>query len=810
MPAGDRIREVIELAADTSDWDKAISSAGQKATAFAELAQSRTIAAGKAVAAATDQFAKDAQKTAQDAADRIRAAPAALADAAARQYADARKAAADFAKETEQRIQAAPAQAAALAKRGLLAAGSGALDLAVDGANAADAKVRELASGAARRIGSAATAVRNAPGDAAEAIGRGIRDAAQSAATSLQTAAKNVAESAKAAATDLRDNLARRAEAAKRRVTNAAKAVAAAPGNAVRAAGRGVAGAARAARRGARNAASGVAGAATRGVASARAGLFSAADLALNTDDWDAALDKTNEKVQALAGSAETRLMAASEKISGFGATISKQATGIKGAWDSAFMAGGGAQELLGGGRKVLDGDFDASKFAGSLGESIGGKGGAALGTLFGPVGTAIGAALGPIIGEAVGSNLIGPLLGAIDFAGIDSAFKEAGGSFTGLLDEATTLFSGLYDTGTTALKSLTGAFQDAKFGEIMAMNGAQGVAALETKFAGLSDTAARATEDALGQAVVRLEDFINSMVDRFKEPVAKVADMIQSVGKMIGLVGDDTDKWGDSLRGLKDVGERVSEALAKAFGYVQDVFKIAAGAFKESFVQGVLLGIQAVVDGFAEMVENLKPIFARLGIGGDWEDELAAKARGVAASFQKQADEAGESGAKMVEEGLKFDQAQKNIDKLNENRAAWQGMNDYQDLVREYMRESFAGVVDALKGPGYRAPWVGNPIKPDEPEVKASERVRLALQDSQEARNAILADALNRSGGGGNSPAERALKLAADTLAENKEQTAEQKKTNAMLAEAARKERAEAQEASDAEFFRRYDLEAM
>ena len=191
------------------------------------------------------------------------------------------------------------------------------------------------------------------------------------------------------------------------------------------------------------------------------------------------------------------------------------------------------------------------------IGKSLGTVAGAGLGSFLGPAGAQIGSLLGDQIGGALSDTV---------------DFKALAGEAQAFLDSVRPLFD-----------QITGwwgeVFGDAKetFGKIKDIVGELGLGDL---LSGDLGTAWDKITTAFDGVVMEWEGFVNRFAARVvgamdslwsavKEPLAKVADFIQRLLVRIGVLDAGTEKWGDTIRSIQEIGKTVFGAIAYAVGYV-------------------------------------------------------------------------------------------------------------------------------------------------------------------------------------------------------------------------------------------------
>lgn len=252
------------------------------------------------------------------------------------------------------------------------------------------------------------------------------------------------------------------------------------------------------------------------------------------------------------------------------------------------------------------------------IGKSLGTVAGAGLGSFLGPAGAQIGSLLGDQIGGALSDTV---------------DFKALAGEAQAFLDSVRPLFD-----------QITGwwgeVFGDAKetFGKIKDIVGELGLGDL---LSGDLGTAWDKITTAFDGVVMEWEGFVNRFAARVvgamdslwsavKEPLAKVADFIQRLLVRIGVLDAGTEKWGDTIRSIQEIGKTVFGAIAYAVGYVGGVFKVVGGYIGDYLVAPLI--------GFMENVFGvITTVFEKIAknVGG-----MIGRTAQEVAEFSKQAEE--------------------------------------------------------------------------------------------------------------------------------------------------------------------------
>ena len=228
------------------------------------------------------------------------------------------------------------------------------------------------------------------------------------------------------------------------------------------------------------------------------------------------------------------------------------------------------------------------------IGKSLGTVAGAGLGSFLGPAGAQIGSLLGDQIGGALSDTV---------------DFKALAGEAQAFLDSVRPLFD-----------QITGwwgeVFGDAKetFGKIKDIVGELGLGDL---LSGDLGTAWDKITTAFDGVVMEWEGFVNRFAARVvgamdslwsavKEPLAKVADFIQRLLVRIGVLDAGTEKWGDTIRSIQEIGKTVFGAIAYAVGYVGGVFKVVGGYIADYLIAPLYSFYETVLGTIAKVFEKI------------------------------------------------------------------------------------------------------------------------------------------------------------------------------------------------------------
>jgi hypothetical protein len=463
-----------------------------------------------------------------------------------------------------------------------------------------------------------------------------------------------------------------------------------------------------------------------------------AAEVTLNADasPFEAGLDKAAAGVNGWAGKVSARfdalstsISAKTDKVAGLFASISEKAA-----------AGIGTEEALGG--------------------MLGG----ALGAFAGPLGARIGAELGAGVGKAVGDNL-----------DLESAIAGIGDFSTpikGQLDDIREAGEGLAFTFRRTWDEVRDIVKALDISELVGGSLDDAEAKVTAFGAGLGAK----IQGALEQTLARVADVISGAFDRVREPLARVADWVQSALRQFGLLSEGTGSWGDSIRAVQDVGVTVFAAVAKGLGTVFDVVMKGEAYISKYLIAPFVMVGSVVVEAMTQVAGTISKVLETIKtgligtfqivkeIGGPgsktagraldalhgWDvsegrvkqqlDRAAKSLEGLAVKIDQHADEwikaeigaTGDKWADAIRGGI------------GRGRVA----NELDDLFRAIGKELVAAVA-------------GMPVEPEKPAAApvgaaSGRRAGALVAGSREAVTAAIADAA-RAPGGPKKPEERA-----------------------------------------------------
>lgn len=220
----------------------------------------------------------------------------------------------------------------------------------------------------------------------------------------------------------------------------------------------------------------------------------------------------------------------------------------------------------------------------GDIGQKLGGGLGAGLGQAAGlAFGGPFGAMIGNFVGGTIGEQVGGPLAEGIrDAVSEDGLARDAALAGTRIGESLT---SGWGDILNSPLDEAWEKVQ-AKAGEVWEQVG---------EFA--------------SKSLYRLTQGIDLIWDSVRQPIAAVSNWVQELAVRFGLVEDSTDKWGDAVLNVKDVGKTVVESLAWGLGYLAGWFEKLGGFIGKFLIAPLTIGLgaalQAASDGLRSLVSD-------------------------------------------------------------------------------------------------------------------------------------------------------------------------------------------------------------
>jgi hypothetical protein len=462
------------------------------------------------------------------------------------------------------------------------------------------------------------------------------------------------------------------------------------------------------------------------------------AEVTLNADasPFEAGLDKAAAGVNGWAGKVSARFDALSTSIS----AKTDKIAGVFNAITEKTAAGMGTEE------------------------AIGGMLGGALGAFAGPLGARIGAELGTGIGKAVGDNL-----------DLESAIAGVGDFSTpikGQLDDIREAGEGLAFTFRRTWDEIKDIVRGLDISELVGGS----LDDAEAKVTDFGASLGAKIQGALEQTLARVADVISGAFDRVREPLAKVADWVQSALRQFGLLGEGTDSWGDSIRAIQDVGVTVFAAIAQGLGTVYDVVAKGAAYVSKYLIAPFVMVGKTVVDAMKEASGVISKVLETIKEGLIGVFQLIKEVGGPGSETAGRALDA-LHGWDVSEGRVKqqLDRAAKSLEglavKIDQHADEWIKAeigatgDKWADAIRGGIgRGRVANELDDLFraiGAELAAAVAGMPVEPEKPAAApvgaASERRAAALvAGSREAVTAAIADAA-RAPGGPKKPEERA-----------------------------------------------------
>lgn len=469
------------------------------------------------------------------------------------------------------------------------------------------------------------------------------------------------------------------------------------------------------------------------------------ASLTLTADasPFEAALDRAGERVSAWSSGLTSKFDALSASIGDRTAAITGKITGI---FDSINERAAGGVDL-----------------AESIGSVLGGAAGLAV---FGPVGAKIGATLGGELSKAVGEHF--------DLEGLFTGLSEGRGPFGDMVsktrDDLSTLRAGIEEN----FADLTSGIRDALRGIDLTAWLNDDASGIEKRWNDLVGNLGSQTEEAVGLALTRLTDAIDTVFGRWKEPVAGFVDGLQNALAQFGWIEAGTEKWGDALRGVEEVGTQVFVAIARGVGYVEVALQKAGAVVANAFVVPFSFALEQIGKLIADQIAAANDLSESLGAGrllGEAEEKVRNLAANAGAIKQRAFDFAVNAWGK--EFGAGADAMEKWAAEFHDR---WQAKNaeaDWNRLWDKMFQELWDNaLVPAAEAPAVKVPQVGL--------ADPSRRADAAVAGSRDAIRMLLADS-DRSGAI-KDPAERAAKAA-------EEQARLQRENNKLVAKLVDKE---------------------
>lgn len=301
-----------------------------------------------------------------------------------------------------------------------------------------------------------------------------------------------------------------------------------------------------------------------------------------NADKLLASFDKMGDKASAWAKKLDSAVDWVKNSIGDKSAGISDK---LKGILDNAGE--GKAGEALGEklGSKLLTG-------------LIGKIGGGTLGTLIGgPLGTLVGGILGDKLAGALGDGLDGGL----------GDIQESLGGVNDLVKEGSRNWDMMKEAGTESFDKIREAIKGIDWSNLE--TGQQG-------FITLIATAAGEINNLTDESLARIESMIDQGFALFQKPLAFIADSTQTVLQKLGLVEEETEKWGDKIRSIQSIGEKAIYALGYSLGYVSGLFEKVGATIVDNVHLPLLRLVNSTLPLLAEQLKELGKVF-----GKNWGD---------------------------------------------------------------------------------------------------------------------------------------------------------------------------------------------
>lgn len=259
--------------------------------------------------------------------------------------------------------------------------------------------------------------------------------------------------------------------------------------------------------------------------------------------------------------------------------------------------------------------DKGGAEIGGTLGSKIGLAAGTAIG---GPVGAFIGSKLGEIGGKELAKM--------IDFETITQSLNELAQGIQPITDKLKGNWSDFRSDAAGAFDKVR---ELARGLDIKGLLKGDGGAWDDFERRG-SEAWALISEQG-DRAAFRFQETIDTAWQTLQDPLAKVADWIQIVLKNLGFVDASTASWGDSLRQVQDVGQQALGALGYGLGYLEGLFKKAAGYALEYFGLPLQAMFASVLEGLSTLITGLNQLAEDAGLGKlEWVDRVSKKIDGL------------------------------------------------------------------------------------------------------------------------------------------------------------------------------------
>lgn len=310
---------------------------------------------------------------------------------------------------------------------------------------------------------------------------------------------------------------------------------------------------------------------------------------------------------------------------------------------EKAVKPGEGGFKTLGDALDKFTGRFDAARQSlagrvdsmlsklGELGEGASEKLASVAEMSSKEIGQSIGAGLGGLLGARAGLGDFGAKIG--NFVG-DKLSKVI--DFRAIVDGATEMLESIRPIFEDIQGYVGIIFAEAKvvFSEIKDLARSVGIGEImRGDLTGAWDKITTFVEGAFEKLqgfafrfAVRLGDAMDRVWNAIKEPIARLADFFQSLLQKVGLLGEGTNKWGDSIRSVGQVARTVFGALAYAVGFVQGLLQKTAGYIQEYVIAPMLVLAENVVSLLAKVFQKVSDT-----VGG-----VVGRKAGEAAKFLK------------------------------------------------------------------------------------------------------------------------------------------------------------------------------
>ncbi|QEL19508.1 hypothetical protein [Limnoglobus roseus] len=421
------------------------------------------------------------------------------------------------------------------------------------------------------------------------------------------------------------------------------------------------------------------------GIATTAQAAFQKAREKVAAIDFKGAFDKVAtvagaawDKAASLADGAWTRVKSGVEKIgTAMSATWGKAKTTVR---DFLNSPEGSLQSLV---TRVDSLSDKIANFGSGTKSKIAAFSDMSSGEIGGELGGAAGGFLGQKLGLGDFGGRLGKSLGAglgdvIDFKGVFEQANEFLKSLQPVFDQIKGWWKETFDDAKDAFNEIKDLASNIGIGELL-KGDFEGVWTRLTEFV---DQAVGKWGDFVASFVYRVGESMDNLWAIVRAPLANVANFVQGVLTRLGLVDETTEKWGESIANVANIGKEAFGLLGFSLGYLGGIFKQIGGYLVEYLVTPIVTLVETVVGVvsklFKKMAELLPGAAGRAFEAGSKEAEAWRKTIGeyrqaldkVATDLENT--NAGETGLD-VEGFIKnvFDRGEKKTKENREKRAA-------------------------------------------------------------------------------------------------------------------------------------------